>query len=63
VENLEKVGKNLDAAKNVYQDAYKQLSTGSDNLILQTEKLKSLGLKNKKELPQSLIEKAISDKQ
>ena len=57
VENLEKVGKNLDLAKNVYNDAFKQLSTGNDNLIIQTQKLKSLGIKNKKELPQSLIDK------
>lgn len=55
VDNLEKVGKNLDQAKNVYNDAFKQLSTGNDNLIAQTQKLKSLGIKNKKELPQSLI--------
>ncbi|HAO09520.1 MAG TPA: DNA recombination protein RmuC [Chryseobacterium sp.] len=56
IENLEKVGKNLDQAKNVYNDAYKQLSTGNDNLVVQTQKLKSLGIKNKKDLPQSLVE-------
>ncbi|MFC5874601.1 DNA recombination protein RmuC [Chryseobacterium arachidis] len=56
VENLEKVGKNLDQAKNVYNDAYKQLSTGNDNLVNQTQKLKSLGIKNKKDLPPSLID-------
>jgi DNA recombination protein RmuC len=56
VDNLEKVGKNLDQAKNVYNEAYKQLSTGNDNLIIQTQKLKSLGIKNKKDLPPSLIE-------
>lgn len=56
VENLEKVGRNLDQAKNVYNDAYKQLHTGNDNLVIQTQKLKSLGIKNKKELPQSLID-------
>lgn len=56
IENLEKVGRNIDQAKNVYNDAFKQLSTGNDNLISQTQKLKSLGIKNKKELPQSLIE-------
>nr|WP_314493584.1 DNA recombination protein RmuC [uncultured Chryseobacterium sp.] len=55
IENLEKVGKNIDQAKNVYNDAFKQLSTGNDNLISQTQKLKSLGIKNKKEIPQSLI--------
>ncbi|MBW8361603.1 MAG: DNA recombination protein RmuC [Kaistella sp.] len=56
VDNLEKVGKNIDQAKNVYNDAFKQLSTGNDNLITQTQKLKTLGIKNKKELPPSLVE-------
>lgn len=56
VENLEKLGKNIDQAKNTYNDAFKQLSTGNDNLITQTVKLKSLGIKNKKNLPQSLEE-------
>lgn len=56
VDNLEKVGRNLDQAKNVYNDAYKQLHTGNDNLVIQTQKLKSLGIKNKKDLSQSLID-------
>ncbi|QQV02923.1 MULTISPECIES: DNA recombination protein RmuC [Chryseobacterium] len=56
VENLEKIGKNLDQTKNIYNDAYKQLYTGNDNLVIQTQKLKNLGIKNKKELPPSLIE-------
>ncbi|CAI8829481.1 DNA recombination protein RmuC [Chryseobacterium sp. IT-36CA2] len=56
VDNLEKVGRNLDQAKNVFNDAYKQLYTGNDNLVIQTQKLKSLGIKNKKDLPQSLID-------
>ena len=56
VDNLEKVGRNIDQAKNTYNDAFKQLSTGNDNLIIQTLKLKSLGIKNKKNLPQSLEE-------
>ncbi|CAM3398747.1 DNA recombination protein RmuC [Elizabethkingia occulta] len=60
VENLEKVGKGLDHAKNAYSDAYKQLSTGNDNLVIQTQKLRALGIKSKKELPQSLIENSES---
>ena len=56
VENLEKIGKNIDNAKNSYTDAYKQLSTGNDNLIIQTQKLRTLGIKNKKQLPNSLTE-------
>ena len=58
VENLEKVGKNIDQAKNVYNDAFKQLSTGNDSLVTQTIKLKGLGIKNKKNLPQTLEESA-----
>lgn len=58
VDNLEKIGKNIDQAKNVYNDAYKQLSTGNDNLVIQTQKLKALGIKNKKDLPQNLIDEA-----
>lgn len=56
VENLERIGKNIDQAKNSYTDAYKQLSSGNDNLIAQTQKLKNLGIKNKKNLPQGLDE-------
>lgn len=56
--NLERVGKNIDQAQNAYNEAYKQLSTGNDNLVLQTQKLKDLGVKAKKELPPSLLESA-----
>ncbi len=56
VENLDKIGKNIDQAKNSFNEAYKQLSTGNDNLVIQTQKLKSLGIKNKKQLPQSLVD-------
>ncbi|WP_312765152.1 DNA recombination protein RmuC [Epilithonimonas sp.] len=56
VENMERIGKNIDQAKNSYNDAFKQLSSGNDNLITQTQKLKNLGIKNKKNLPQSLGE-------
>ncbi|MGZ5209973.1 MAG: DNA recombination protein RmuC [Kaistella sp.] len=58
VENLEKVGKNIDLAKNSYTDAFKQLATGNDNLVTQTQKLKLLGAKNRKNLSPTLIENA-----
>lgn len=51
IENLEEVGKHLDKAKNSYNDAYKQLSTGHDNLVLQATKLRELGIKTRKVLP------------
>lgn len=56
VENLEKLGKNLDTARTSYDEAYKQLYSGRDNLIRQTERMKNLGLKPKKSLSQNLID-------
>ncbi len=50
VENLEKVGKNIDNAKSAYNDAFGQLTSGRDNLVKQTEKLKELGVKTKRPL-------------
>lgn len=54
VDNLEKVGKHIGSAQTSYDDAYKQLTKGNDNLVLQATKLKELGIKNKKELSKEL---------
>lgn len=54
VSNLESVGKALDKAQENYNGAFKQLSTGNDNLVIQATKLKNLGLKNKKDLPKEI---------
>jgi DNA recombination protein RmuC len=58
VSNLEAVGDTLAKAQQKYEDAYKQLSTGNDNLILQATKLKELGLKTKKTFDSSLVSDA-----
>ncbi|MCD8402098.1 DNA recombination protein RmuC [Tenacibaculum finnmarkense] len=58
VENLEKVGKYIDNAQTSYNTAFKQLSTGNDNLVLQASKLQQLGIKNKKELSKELKNEA-----
>jgi DNA recombination protein RmuC len=58
VENLDKVGTHLERAQSSYNDSFKQLSTGNDNLILQANKLKQLGVKNKKELSKELRNEA-----
>jgi DNA recombination protein RmuC len=54
VDNLKGVGDGLTKAQAKYDEAFKQLSTGNDNLVLQATKLKSLGLKSKKDLPKDL---------
>lgn len=61
VANLEDVGEHLDKAQGKYTEAYKQLSTGNDNLVLQATKLKALGLKTKKELPKEIINTAFGN--
>jgi len=60
VSNLEEIGKHIDKAKDAYTDSFKQLSTGNDNLVLQATKLKDLGLKTKKELPEQLANNSSS---
>ena len=58
VTNLEAVGTAIDKAQDKYTDAFKQLSTGNDNLVGQATKLKHLGIKNKKELPLEIVKDA-----
>lgn len=59
IENLNGIGDHLEKARDKYDSAFKQLSTGNDNLVLQATKLKNLGLKTKKELGESLVENAL----
>jgi DNA recombination protein RmuC len=59
VENLKKVGTKIEEAATAYNNAHRQLSNGSGNLMQQATELKNLGLKTKKVLPQD-IEQSIS---
>ncbi len=61
VANLNDVGEHLEKAQGKYTEAYKQLNTGNDNLVLQATKLKGLGLKTKKELPREIVNSAEGD--
>lgn len=58
VANLGDVGDHMKKAQNKYDEAYKQLSTGNDNLVTQATKLKELGVKAKKSLPAQLLNTA-----
>ncbi len=55
VENLNKVGIKIEEAANAYNNAHRQLSNGSGNLMQQATELKNLGLKTKKELPKESV--------
>ncbi len=59
--DLEKVGSQLEATKRTYDEAHKKLSTGSGNIIGKVEKLREMGAKASKELPKGLLEKADED--
>lgn len=57
-EDLSKVGKSLDNARDSYEEAWKKLATGRGNAIRQAEILKGLGIKPTKSIPISLVEKS-----
>jgi DNA recombination protein RmuC len=58
VEDMQAVGDSLGKARKAWDDASTKLHTGSGNLVSQTEKLKQLGAKAAKSLPNALLEKA-----
>ena len=61
VDDLVAVGNRIDQTKSSYVDAMKKLSEGSGNLINRAEKIKKLGAKTSKLLPQSILNRAIED--
>ncbi|MAX71092.1 MAG: DNA recombination protein RmuC [Flavobacteriaceae bacterium] len=61
VSDLTGVGKKLDAAKSDYSAAMNKLVEGKGNLISRVEKIKKMGAKAKKALPESIIKRASDD--
>ncbi|ALJ06417.1 DNA polymerase V [Pseudalgibacter alginicilyticus] len=58
VTDLTGVGKKIDAAKSDYSSAMNKLVEGRGNLISSVEKIKKLGAKAKKSLPEAFIKRA-----
>ena len=58
VADLVKIGKKMDEAKIEYQGAMNKLVDGKGNLITSVEKLKKMGAKAKKSLPENIISRA-----
>ncbi|KJD33260.1 DNA polymerase V [Tamlana sedimentorum] len=58
VKDLTGVGKKIDAAKTDYSAAMNKLVEGRGNLITSVEKLKKMGAKAKKALPEAIIKRA-----
>ena len=61
VTDLTGVGKKIDAAKSDYSAAMNKLVDGKGNLISRVEKIKKMGAKAKKALPESIIKRANED--
>jgi DNA recombination protein RmuC len=56
VEDLEKIKINIDRAGNSYDEAVKKMKTGNGNIFRTAEKIKELGAKATKTLPDSVVE-------
>jgi len=61
VHDLMGVGKKIDSAKEDYSAAMNKLVEGRGNLVTSVEKLKKLGAKTKKSLPESILKRAEED--
>ena len=61
VKDLTGVGKKIDAAKSDYSSAMNKLVEGKGNLVTSVQKLKTLGAKAKKALPEAIIKRAEDD--
>ena len=59
VGDLVKLGKKMDEAKTEYQGAMNKLVDGNGNLITSVEKLKKMGAKAKKSLPENIVNRAL----
>ncbi|MGI4022684.1 MAG: DNA recombination protein RmuC [Janthinobacterium lividum] len=54
-EDMKKIGQHIDRSKEVYNDAYSKLTSGSGNLASRAETLRKLGAKNSKQLDQKML--------
>jgi DNA recombination protein RmuC len=61
VVDLIKIGKKIDESKTEYSGAMNKLVEGKGNLIVSIEKLKKMGAKAKKALPESILNRAEKD--
>jgi len=61
VSDLTKVGKKMDEAKTEYRGAMNKLVEGRGNIVTTIEKLKKMGAKAKKSLPEPILKRAHED--
>ena len=61
VQDLLRIGKSINTSKESYDSAMNKLVDGKGNLISSIEKIKKLGAKAKKSLPESILNRAEED--
>ncbi len=61
VGDLTKVGKKMDEAKTEYKGAMNKLVEGKGNIVYSIEKLKKMGAKAKKSIPEPILKRALDD--
>ena len=55
LDDMDKMGKQLNTVEHTYHDAMKKLSTGTGNLVSRAENVKALGAKANKSLPKDVV--------
>jgi len=60
-ENLLKLGKKIEDTSELYKDTMKKITDGRGNLVSRVQKLKELGVKTKKSMPENLLNRALED--
>ncbi|MCK5517994.1 MAG: DNA recombination protein RmuC [Alphaproteobacteria bacterium] len=60
VKDMQELGSRINKSQEVYNEAFKKLSTGNGNILKRTHDLKALGIKTSKKLPKELAEETES---
>lgn len=61
VDDMEKIGRNIDTTQKSYLSAVNKLSSGRDNLVRQVERFRELGVQPNKRLSGSIAEKGLEN--
>jgi DNA recombination protein RmuC len=61
MDDMVKVGTQLNSTKNTYEDAMKKLVTGRGNLVSQAEKIREMGAKNTRRIDEKIIQRALEE--
>lgn len=61
MDDMAKVGSQLNSTRTTYDEAMKKLSTGRGNLVTQAEKLREMGAKNTRRIDEKITQRALEE--